>query len=337
IQLVLDTLVDKTHGVIEEMSEINAVGHRVLHGGEKFAGSFIIDDTVMETIKDYIELGPLHNPANIMGIEACMHVMPGVPMVAVFDTSFHQTMPKKAFMYALPYEDYTELKIRRYGFHGTSHKYISIRTPQFLGRPAKGLRIISCHLGNGSSIAAIVDGKCVDTSMGFTPLVGVPMGTRTGDIDPAVIEFLCNKRGMTLSQVMNYMNKKSGVLGISGVSSDFRDILEASKNGNERASLALEVFTYGVKKYIGAYSAAMGGLDAVVFTAGVGENNPVIRQSCLEGLEFLGIRLDNAANNATIGCEADISAADSKVKVLVIPTNEEIVIARDTLELVKNI
>lgn len=336
IKLVLNMLIDKTHGVIKDMSEINAVGHRVLHGGEKFAGNFIIDSAVMEAIKDYFELGPLHNPANAMGIEACMHVMPGVPMVAVFDTSFHQTMPKKAFMYALPYEDYTELKIRRYGFHGTSHKYISIRTAQFLGRPSKGLRIISCHLGNGSSIAAVVDGKCVDTSMGFTPLVGVPMGTRTGDIDPAIVEYLCNKRGLTLSEVLNYMNKKSGMLGISGVSSDFRDILQASQEGNERAALAIEVFTYGVKKYIGAYSAAMDGLDAVVFTAGVGENNPVIRHKCLEGLEFLGIRLDDAANEAAKGCEADISAPDSKVKVLVIPTNEEIVIARDTLELVKN-
>ena len=333
IKLVLDTLVDPNHGVISDMAEIDAVGHRVLHGGESFSGSVLINDSVMEAIKANVDLAPLHNPANIMGIEACIEVMKDVPMVAVFDTAFHQSMPKHAFMYALPYADYSELKVRRYGFHGTSHKYVSDRAAAFLNKPLSDLKIVTCHLGNGSSIAAVNGGKSVDTSMGFTPLEGLPMGTRSGNLDPAIIEYLCDKKGMSVAEAMTYLNKKSGMLGISGISSDFRDLLAAINEGNEQAKLALDVFTYSVKKFIGAYAAAMGGLDAVVFTAGVGENNPIIRGMCVEGLEFMGIKLDDAANRNAQGVDACISAADASVKVLVLPTNEEIVIARDTLAL----
>jgi len=311
------------------------VGHRVVHGGEKFSSSVVIDDDVIEAIRANSDLAPLHNPANIVGIEACKSVMPDTPMVAVFDTAFHQTMPKEAYIYAIPYSAYEKYSIRRYGFHGTSHKYVALRAAKLLGRPIEELKIVTCHLGNGSSIAAVKNGRSVDTSMGFTPLEGLPMGTRCGAIDPAIITFLMEKENMTYQEINRYMNKESGVLGISGVSSDFRDLEAAADEGNERAQLALDIFAYSIKKYIGAYAAAMGGLDCVVFTAGIGENNPNIRQKACEGLDFLGITVDNEKNQYTKkGKEGEISTADSKVKVLVIPTNEELMIARETVELV---
>ncbi|MBM7581918.1 acetate kinase [Caldicoprobacter guelmensis] len=335
VRMVIDALIHPEYGVIKDMSEISAVGHRVVHGGEKFSGSVIINDEVMEAIRANSELAPLHNPANITGIEACKSVMPNTPMVAVFDTAFHQTMPKEAYIYAIPYSAYEKYGIRRYGFHGTSHKYVALRAANLMGRPIEGLKIITCHLGNGSSIAAVKHGKSVDTSMGFTPLEGLPMGTRCGTIDPAIITFLMEKEGMTYQEINHYLNKESGVLGISGVSSDFRDLETAANEGNERARLALDIFAYSIKKYIGAYAAAMGGLDCVVFTAGIGENNPYIRQKACEGLEFLGIKIDKEKNEYTKkGKEGEISTADSTVKVLVIPTNEELMIARETKELV---
>ena len=332
IQTVLDALVDAKNGVIGSMKEIDAVGHRVVHGGEAFNQSVRIDENVMKAIEDCIPLAPLHNPANITGIRACEKVMPGVPMVAVFDTAFHQTMPAKAFTYALPYEYYKNDKVRRYGFHGTSHKYVTGRAAAMLGKPAEELKIITCHLGNGSSVTAVDGGKSVDTSMGFTPLAGLPMGTRSGDLDAGILQYLMNKHGLNIDEMLNILNKKSGVQGVSGVSSDFRDLEEAAKAGNEQAALAVDMFNYGVKKLIGAYAAAMGGVDAIVFTAGVGENSVSQRLDIASGLEFMGVKMDAEANNCR-GKEAVISAADSKVKVLLIPTDEELMIARDTAAL----
>ena len=330
---VLDALMDAEHGVIKSIDEIGAVGHRVLHGGDKFTASCIIDQPCLDAIEECIPLGPLHNPANLMGIRACQSVMPGTPMVAVFDTAFHQTMPKTAYMYGVPYEFYEKYHIRRYGFHGTSHRFVSARAIELLGLKGKESKIIVCHLGNGSSLSAVVNGKCVDTSMGLTPLEGVLMGTRSGDLDPAVVECIANNEHLTPTETLNLLNKKSGLLGLSGVSSDMRDVYNAADEGNERAQMTLDIWAYRVKKYIGAYAAAMGGLDAVIFTAGIGENDKRSRASVCEGLEFMGIKLDPEKNNIR-GIEAEISAADSKVKVWVIPTNEELAIARDTLELV---
>ena len=334
IQAVIDALLSAEHGVIKSMDEIDAVGHRVVHGGEAFAGSVKIDDAVMAAIEECIPLAPLHNPANITGIKACQQVMPGVPMVAVFDTAFHQTMPEKAYIYALPYEYYENDKVRRYGFHGTSHMYVAGRAAAMLGKPIEELKIITCHLGNGSSVTAVDGGKSVDTSMGFTPLAGLPMGTRAGDLDAGILEFLMNKYGYDIKEMVNILNKKSGVLGVSGVSSDFRDLEEAAEHANHRAELALECFQYDVKKLVGSYAAAMGGVDAIVFTAGVGENDGVTRMAIASGLEFMGVKMDAEANNCR-GKETVISAADSKVKVLLIPTDEELVIARDTARLAK--
>ncbi|MBQ8300532.1 MAG: acetate kinase [Clostridia bacterium] len=333
IQMVIDALVDSEIGVIASMDEIGAVGHRVVHGAEEFADSCMVTEAVMKALEKCTPLAPLHNPPNIIGIQACQKIMPNTPMVGVFDTAFHQTMPAKAFMYALPYDCYETDRIRKYGFHGTSHKYVSQKAVEYLGKPASELKIVTCHLGNGSSISAVDGGKCVDTSMGFTPLDGVPMGTRTGSIDPAVVTYLINQKGMDAKAVDAMMNKESGVAGISGVSSDFRDLSAAADEGNERAKLALDMFAYQVKKYIGSYAAAMGGIDAVVFTAGVGENDAATRAAVTEGLEFMGIKVDADKNN-TRGT-VDVSAADATVKTLVIPTNEELMIAIDTKRLVE--
>ena len=333
IQAVLNALVDKDNGVIASMGEIDAVGHRVVHGGETFASSVKIDDKVMAALEECIPLAPLHNPANITGIKACQAVMgPDVPQVAVFDTAFHQTMPPVAYTYALPYEYYEKDKVRRYGFHGTSHKYVAQRAAAMLGKKPEELKLISCHLGNGSSVTAIDGGKSVDTSMGFTPLAGLPMGTRSGDLDAGIMEYLMGKYNMDIKEMLNVLNKKSGVLGVSGVSSDFRDLSDAGEKGNARAALAVDMFNYGVKKYIGAYAAAMGGVDAIIFTAGVGENSADQRMAIASGLEFMGVKMDAEANNVR-GKETVISAADSKVKVLLIPTNEELMIALDTAAL----
>ena len=334
IQAVLNALVDPANGVISSMKEIDAVGHRVVHGGEKFAKSVLITDEVMAAIEECNPLAPLHNPANIIGIKACQALMPNTLMVAVFDTAFHQTMPPVAYTYALPYEYYTQDKVRRYGFHGTSHKYVAGRAAAMLGKPVEELKLISCHLGNGSSVTAIDGGKSVDTSMGFTPLAGLPMGTRSGDLDAGILEYLMNKHGYSIDEMLNILNKKSGVLGISGVSSDFRDLEDAAPKGNQRAQLALDSFSYNVKKLIGAYAAAMGGVDAIIFTAGVGENGPETRANSVSGLEYMGVKLD-AEKNKVRGKEADVSADDAKVRVLVIPTNEELMIAMDTAALVK--
>jgi acetate kinase len=336
IKLVIDALTHPEYGVIKEMSEIGAVGHRVVHGGEKFSESAVINSQVIDAIRDNIELAPLHNPANIMGIEACQHAMPNTPMVAVFDTAFHQTMPGKAFLYAIPFEDYKKYGIRRYGFHGTSHKYVSRQAAKLLGKPIESLKIITCHLGNGSSIAAIKYGKSIDTSMGFTPLEGLPMGTRCGSIDPAIISYLAEKKGMNGEEVNAYLNKQSGVLGISGISSDFRDLEAAAAEGRGKAREALAVFNYQVKKFIGAYAAAMGGVDCIVFTAGIGENTPAIRKESCSGLEFLGIKIDDEKNDYMLGKygrQGIISTDDSKTVVMEIPTNEELMIARETVEL----
>lgn len=330
--VVLDALVDKAHGVITSISEIGAVGHRVLHGGDKFTASCIIDDTVLQAITDCIPLGPLHNPANLMGIRACQAVMPGTPQVAVFDTAFHQTMPKKAYLYGVPMDYYKKYAIRRYGFHGTSHRYVSARAQKRLALGANS-KVIVCHLGNGSSLSACVGGKCVDTSMGLTPLEGVLMGTRSGSVDPAVVEAICDNEHISVNEALTILNKKSGLVGISGVSSDMRDVNKAAEAGNEDAKTALEMWAYGIRKYIGAYTAAMGGLDALIFTAGIGENDAPSRARVCENLECLGVQLDREANLSTRGCEGKISTPDSKVQVWVIPTNEEIAIARDTLEL----
>ena len=334
IKAVLDALVDPKNGVVGSMKEIDAVGHRVVHGGEKFASSVLITGEVMAAIEECNPLAPLHNPANIIGIKACQALMPGGPMVAVFDTAFHQTMPPVAYTYALPYEYYEKDKVRRYGFHGTSHKYVTQRAADMLGKPIESLKLISCHLGNGSSVTAVDGGKSVDTSMGFTPLAGVPMGTRSGDLDAGILEYLMNKYGMNITDMLAVLNKKSGVQGVSGVSSDFRDLGKAASEGNARAALAIDLFNYGVKKYIGAYAAAMGGVDAVIFTAGVGENDANQRMAIASGLEFMGVKMDEDANNVR-GEERVISAADSKVKVLLIPTNEELMIAMDTAALAK--
>ena len=333
IAAVLDALVDPKNGVIASMKEIDAVGHRVVHGGEKFASSVVITDEVMAAIEECNPLAPLHNPANIIGIKACQEKMPGVPMVAVFDTAFHQTMPAKAYTYAIPYEYYENDKMRRYGFHGTSHRYVSQRCAEILGKPIEDLKIVSCHLGNGSSITAIDGGKSVDTSMGLTPLAGLPMGTRSGDMDAGIMEFIMKKYDMSMADMMTTLNKKSGVLGISGVSSDFRDLDSAAAEGNKRAALAVEVFEYGVRKMIAEYAAAMGGVDAVVFTAGVGENSADMRLHFVDGLKFMGIEIDAEKNNIR-GEERIVSPDGAKVKVLVIPTNEELMIAKDTAELV---
>lgn len=335
IKAVIDILLDKEWGVISDMSEINAVGHRVVHGGEYFADSVLITEKVIKAIEDCIPLAPLHNPPNLVGIHACEEVMgKDIPQVAVFDTAFHQSMPQRSYMYAIPYEYYQKYRIRRYGFHGTSHKYVSQQAAEMLGRPIESLKLITCHLGNGSSITAIDGGKSVDTSMGFTPLDGLPMGTRAGNIDPAIIEFLAEHENMNANEVINILNKKSGMLGISGVSSDFRDLDQAIEDGNTRAALAKDMFNVSVKKIIGSYIAEMGGVDAIIFTAGVGENDRSVRWDVCEHMEYLGIKIDPEKNKYR-GRQMDISVDYARVRVLVIPTNEELVIAQDTERLVK--
>lgn len=333
IQMVLDALVNDKTGAIKSLSEVNAVGHRIVHGGEKFASSVVITDEVLEAVAQCNDLAPLHNPANLIGINACKELIPGVPMVAVFDTAFHQTMPEKAYLYGLPYEYYENYKVRRYGFHGTSHSFVSKETARFLGMDLKNSKIIVCHLGNGASISAVKDGKCVDTSMGLTPLEGLVMGTRSGDIDPAIMEYIAKKEDLDIAGVMNVLNKKSGLEGISGLSSDFRDLTAGAKEGNKRAIAAIEVFCYRVAKYVGSYVAAMNGVDAIAFTAGIGENVGLVREKVCSYLGYLGITLDAEAN-AKSGDNCVISAADSKVKVAVIPTNEELAICRETVALV---
>ena len=332
IQAVLSILVDPVDGVIKSVDEIDAVGHRVLHGGMEFSDSCIVNDDVIKAIKKCIPLGPLHNPANLMGIEACQAVMPNTPQVAVFDTAFHMTMPPKAYRYAIPTEYYENDDIRRYGFHGTSHKYVARRTAELVGKTE--FKMVNCHLGNGSSMAAIKDGKCQDTTMGLSPLAGVPMGTRSGDIDACVVQFICNKYGMSVDDCLNMLNKKSGMMALSGVSSDFRDLEDGAANGNENCQLALSKFAYEVAKYVGAYAAALNGLDVLTFTAGVGENGPETRQSICDYLAFMGVKLDPEKNKVR-GKEMLISTPDSKVQVWVVPTNEELMIAQDTADLVK--
>ena len=330
IQSVLSILVDPVDGVIKNTDEIDAVGHRVVHGGEKFADSCLIDETVIKAIEDCIPLGPLHNPANLLGIRACQKIMPNTPQVAVFDTAFHMTMPAKAYRYAIPTEYYKNDAIRRYGFHGTSHKYVALRTAELVG--TKNFKMINCHLGNGSSMAAIKDGKVQDTSMGLSPLAGVPMGTRCGDIDACVVQFLCNKYGISADECLTILNKKSGVLGISGVSSDFRDLEDGAAKGNADCQLALDKFCYETAKYIGAYTAALNGIDVLTFTAGVGENGSYVRKCVCDYLGYLGVKIDEEKNN-TRGKEIKISTEDSKVQVWVVPTNEELMIAKDTAAL----
>lgn len=334
ISNVMKALTDDVHGVITSMDEISAVGHRIVHGGEKYAKSVLIDKDVKESIKDCYKLAPLHNPANMIGIEACEEIMPNTPMVAVFDTAFHQTMDKEVYLYPLPYELYEKHGIRKYGFHGTSHMYVSNEVAKAMNKDIKDLKIITCHLGNGASLCAIKDGKSIDTTMGFTPLEGIVMGTRCGNIDPAIALFLIKELGYTPDQVNDLFNKKSGVAGISGVSSDFRDLTKASSEGNEKAQLALDIYYNRLKKEIGALAAEMGGVDVLVFTAGVGENSSAVRENALKGLEFLGIELDEEKNNVR-GELAEISKDTSKVKIYSVPTNEELVIARDTMKLVK--
>ena len=334
VQLVINALTDANHGVIKSLDEIGAVGHRVVHGGEKFASSVVIDDEVMKAIEECNDLAPLHNPANLIGINSCKEIMPNVPMVAVFDTAFHQTMPEKAYLYGLPYEYYEKYKVRRYGFHGTSHDYVSARAAEILGKKREDLKIIVCHLGNGASISAVDHGKCVYTSMGLTPLEGLIMGTRSGDIDPAICDFICQKEGLTSAEMNNVLNKKSGVYGMSGVSSDFRDVDKAANEGNKHAAAALDAFYYRVAKYIGAYTAAMNGVDAIAFTAGVGENNISGRVEIAKYLGYLGTEIDEAKNNVK-GEDTVISKDGSKVVMLCVPTNEELAIARQTLALVK--
>lgn len=332
IRLVIEHLLDPSHGALGSLNELTAVGHRVVHGGEKFAHSVLIDQEVLDVIEECVPLAPLHNPANLMGIRAVLDLLPEIPQVAVFDTAFHQTMPPKAFTYGLPYHYYEENRLRRYGFHGTSHFYVAHRTAEILGRPIEELKIVTCHMGNGSSITAVDGGKSVDTSLGFSTVPGILMGTRAGDLDPVMILHLMEQEGITPKAMSHILHKESGVLGISGISSDLRDIEEAASTGNERATLALDMLCYGVRKYIGAYAAAMGGVDAVVFTAGIGENSVLVRQMVSEGLEFLGAKLDLSRNNIR-GKEAIVSTDDSRVKILVVPTNEELVIARDTKSL----
>ncbi|MCU6763462.1 Acetate kinase [uncultured Roseburia sp.] len=333
IQMVLDALVNEKTGAIKSLDEVNAVGHRVVHGGEKFASSAVITDDMLKAVEECNDLAPLHNPANLIGINACKELMPGVPMVGVFDTAFHQTMPAKAYLYGLPYEYYENYKVRRYGFHGTSHSFVSKHTAEFLGMDLNDSKIIVAHLGNGASISAVLNGKCVDTSMGLTPLEGLVMGTRSGDIDPAIMEFIAKKENLDIAGVMEVLNKKSGVQGISKLSSDFRDLEDGMEAGNKLAEIALDVFSYRVAKYIGSYVAAMNGVDAIAFTAGIGENAPIVREKVLSYLGYLGIKLDAEANGKR-GDDNVISTADSKVKVCVIPTNEELAIARETVALI---
>lgn len=336
IKEMIKALTSPDHGSIKSMDEIAAVGHRVVHGGEKFTSSSLIDQACLDAIEENIPYSPLHNPANLMGIRACQKVMPDTPMVAVFDTSFHQTMPPRSYLYGLPIEYYQRLKVRRYGFHGTSHRYVSGRAAEFLGKKAEDLRIITCHLGNGSSICAVNKGKSMDTSMGLTPLEGVVMGTRSGSLDPACLQFIMNHDNIGIDQMIDILNKKSGVLGISELSSDMRDVEEAAAKGNQQAQTALDLVVHSIRKYIGAFAAVMGGVDVIVFTAGIGENGTEMRESIMENMEFLGARMDTEKNKVR-GKEADVSAQDSKVKILVIPTNEELVIARDTLEIVSHL
>ncbi len=333
IQFVIDALTDAKTGVVASLEQIGAVGHRVVHGGEKFASSTVINEEVLAAIEECNDLAPLHNPANLIGIRACQELMPSVPMVAVFDTAFHQTMPEKAYMYGLPYEYYENYKVRRYGFHGTSHSFVSKRTAEFLGRAYDDTKTVVCHLGNGASICAVLNGKSVDTSMGLTPLEGLVMGTRSGDVDPGALEFLAKKEGLDITGLLNMLNKKSGVHGLSGISSDFRDLSAGAEAGNKQAQIALDVFCYRVAKYVGSYVAAMNGVDAIVFTAGIGENDGYVRNQVCSYLGYLGITVDAEANSKR-GEEIVISTADSKVKVLVIPTNEELAIARETVALV---
>ena len=336
IQLVIEALLDENHGVIKKMSEINAVGHRVVHGGERFTDSMLITTDVIKGIEACCEIAPLHNPPNLHGILACMELLPEVPQVAVFDTAFHQTMPKTAFLYGLPYEMYVKYGLRRYGFHGTSHRYVAQKAAEMMGEHMSDLRIITCHLGNGASLTAIKYGKSVDTSMGYTPLEGIIMGTRSGEIDPAIIPFLMEKENMDAMQIDNFLNRRSGILGISGLSSDFRDLEAAANNGDERSQLAIDVFAYKVKKYIGGYVAAMGGVDAIVFTAGLGENSPFMREKICNGLEYLGTRIDPELNKIR-GKAREVSIKRARTKIFVIPTNEELVIARDTKRICRRI
>ena len=334
IQMVLDALVNDKTGAIKALSEIDAVGHRIVHGGEKFASSVVITEEVIKAVEECNDLAPLHNPANIIGIHACQALMPDVPMVGVFDTAFHQTMPAKAYLYGLPYEYYDKYKVRRYGFHGTSHDFVSKATAEYLGLDLNNSKIIVAHLGNGASVSAVLNGKCVDTSMGLTPLEGLVMGTRSGDIDPSIMEFIAKKENLDIDGVMNVLNKKSGVAGMSGVSSDFRDLTAARAEGNEKAANAIDVFCYRVAKYIGSYAAAMNGVDAIAFTAGIGENVTHVRENIMSYLGYLGIEINKEANEAARGEEGIISTADSKVKVIVMPTNEELAICRETVRLV---
>ena len=334
IQMVLDAIVNPKTGALKSLAEVDAVGHRVVHGGEKFASSVVLTEEVLAQIEECNDLAPLHNPANLIGIRACQELMPNVPMVGVFDTAFHQTMPKKAYLYGLPHEYYEKYKVRRYGFHGTSHSFVSKRTAEFLGMDLKNSKIIVAHLGNGASISAVLNGECVDTSMGLTPLEGLMMGTRSGDMDPAIVGFIAEKENLTAAEVINICNKNSGVLGLSGISSDFRDLVEAAAAGNDHAQTTLEAYAYRVGKYIGAYAAAMNGVDAIVFTAGIGENNAQVRALISQYTGFLGCEIDLEKNKAAVGVEAVISTPESKVTALVVPTNEELAIARETVRLV---
>lgn len=336
IQMALDALANEEYGVIDSMDEIDAVGHRVVHGGERFTDSVLISDDVLNGIEACAEIAPLHNPPNLYGIKACMRLMYNTPQVAVFDTAFHQTMPKVAYLYGLPYEMYVKYGLRRYGFHGTSHKYVAQQAAEMMGEHMSDLRFITCHLGNGASIAAIKYGKSIDTSMGYTPLEGLVMGTRSGEIDPAIIPFLMEKENMNAQQIDDYLNRRSGILGISGLSSDFRDLESAANRGDERSQLAIDIFAYKVKKYIGGYVAAMGGVDAIIFTAGLGENSPFMRDKICNGLEYLGTRIDPELNKLR-GKQMEISIKRARVKIFVIPTNEELVIARDTLNICRRI
>ena len=335
IQFVIDALTNEKTGVVKSLSEIGAVGHRIVHGGEKFASSVVITEEVKKAVEECNDLAPLHNPANLIGVEACEKLMPGTPMVAVFDTAFHQTMPEKAYMYGLPYEYYEKYKVRRYGFHGTSHSYVSKKAAEVMGKAYDEVKTIVCHLGNGASVSAVLNGKSVDTSMGLTPLEGLVMGTRSGDIDPAIMEFIAQKENLDIEGIMNVLNKKSGVFGLSGeISSDFRDLTGAMAEGDKKAKIALEVFAYRVAKYIGAYAAAMNGVDDIVFTAGIGENVSYVREQVCSYLGYLGVELDKKKNENVSGDTAIISSDDSKVKVIVLPTNEELAIARETVKLV---
>ena len=336
IQMALDALTNEEYGVIDSMDEIDAVGHRVVHGGERFTDSVLISDDVLNGIEACAEIAPLHNPPNLYGIKACMRLMYNTPQVAVFDTAFHQTMPKVAYLYGLPYEMYVKYGLRRYGFHGPSHKYVAQQAAEMMGEHMSDLRFITCHLGNGASIAAIKYGKSIDTSMGYTPLEGLVMGTRSGEIDPAIIPFLMEKENMNAQQIDDYLNRRSGILGISGLSSDFRDLESAANRGDERSQLAIDIFAYKVKKYIGGYVAAMGGVDAIIFTAGLGENSPFMRDKICNGLEYLGTRIDPELNKLR-GKQMEISIKRARVKIFVIPTNEELVIARDTLNICRRI